>query len=423
MWSAIKRHPLAQTLVTLRGNPRACVFTEPLWGISFNLYTPFIALYMAALGLSNQQIGLLATINMGVQIVAAAVSGPLADKYGRRLMTFVADLTAWAVPCLVFALSQNFIWFVAATVLAGTGSIVNNAWQLLLVEDCDQELLVPVYTLITISGLLAVLFAPISTLLITSYSLVPVMRGLYVFASVMMAVKCSILYRFSTETVHGKLRMEETRHTSILRLTFQLKNTFEKMIRNPATFPVMAMFILFNISGVVSGNFFSLFATRSLHIPSQYMAFFPMIRSVVMFAFLVGLQHVFMRYHFHKPMLLGLSLYILATLALILPWAGGWARTVLYTLLEAFAFSIVSPRKDSLIVIFIEKQERARIMGLLYVFTMLVSAPFGWIAGVLAARNQGYPFLLNLCVFALFIALVTATRKLIRPDAHGREEA
>ena len=28
-----KQHPLISTLVNLEGNPRACVYTEPLWGI------------------------------------------------------------------------------------------------------------------------------------------------------------------------------------------------------------------------------------------------------------------------------------------------------------------------------------------------------------------------------------------------------
>jgi len=46
------KHPLIHTLKNLRGNARACVYTEPLWGIPFNLYSPYISVYMIALGMT-----------------------------------------------------------------------------------------------------------------------------------------------------------------------------------------------------------------------------------------------------------------------------------------------------------------------------------------------------------------------------------
>ena len=33
---------LWHTLITLRGNPRACVWTEPLWGLSMALVLPYM---------------------------------------------------------------------------------------------------------------------------------------------------------------------------------------------------------------------------------------------------------------------------------------------------------------------------------------------------------------------------------------------
>ena len=35
--TALKRHPLVKTLLELEGNPRICVYLEPLWGIPYNL--------------------------------------------------------------------------------------------------------------------------------------------------------------------------------------------------------------------------------------------------------------------------------------------------------------------------------------------------------------------------------------------------
>ena len=44
-------------------------------------------------------------------------------------------------------------------------------------------------------------------------------------------------------------------------------------------------------------------------------------------------------------------------------------------------------------------QERARIQSILYVGIILLTSPFGWIAGTLSARNKALPFMLNMALF------------------------
>ena len=62
MLKRIARNPLIDLLVHLKGNERACLWTEPLWGIPYNLYVPFVSVYMAALGMTPVQIGAMSTI-------------------------------------------------------------------------------------------------------------------------------------------------------------------------------------------------------------------------------------------------------------------------------------------------------------------------------------------------------------------------
>ena len=76
----MKNHSLIATLRSLTGNPRGCVYTEPLWGIPFNLYSPYVSVYMLALGLVDKQIGLILSIGWGCQIVIALLSGVITDK-------------------------------------------------------------------------------------------------------------------------------------------------------------------------------------------------------------------------------------------------------------------------------------------------------------------------------------------------------
>ncbi|MFN2234222.1 MAG: MFS transporter, partial [Anaerolineales bacterium] len=108
----IRLHPLVNTLFNLEGNPRASVLTEPMWGIPYNLFIPYASIYMLALGVSDVQIGMIASLGLLIQPVFALLSGALTDKYGRRLITLVSDILSWSIPCLIWAVAQDIRYFV-----------------------------------------------------------------------------------------------------------------------------------------------------------------------------------------------------------------------------------------------------------------------------------------------------------------------
>ena len=49
----------------------------------------------------------------------------------------------------------------------------------------------------------------------------------------------------------------------------------------------------------------------------------------------------------------------------------------------------------------IDPQERARIQSILYVGVILLTAPFGWIAGTLSSINNNLPFLLTIVLLLI----------------------
>ena len=91
----MKNHSLITSLKSLRGNPRGCVYLEPLWGIPFHLYSPYVSIYMVALGLADKQIGLILSISWGFQIVLALLSGAVTDKLG-RLQTLRVNILSFS---------------------------------------------------------------------------------------------------------------------------------------------------------------------------------------------------------------------------------------------------------------------------------------------------------------------------------------
>lgn len=407
---------LFRSLLSLKGNPRACVYTEPLWGIPYNLYSPYATLFMVALGVTDKQIGFLLSVGAVFQVIASLLGGILCDKLGRRVTTAVFDILSWSVPCLIWMFSQNFWWFFAAAVVNGMWKITDNAWNCLLVEDAREEDLVDIYTWINVSGLLAVFFAPISGILINKLTLVPTMRILYFVTFVMMTSKFLILYFASHETRQGKIRMEETKHVSVGKMLWEYKNVFWAVVRNPATRFIIILYALINVSTMVTGSFFSLYITENLGVSQSLIAIFPMLRAAMMLAFIFTVQNWFNKLPY-RPVLVGsLVLFGLSHVLLLAAPAENLWLILGYTLCEAFACALFMPRRDALMVIFVDARERSRIQGLLYVVTMGITTPFGLLIGQLSSMNRRLPFFLNIVIFAVMTILVITSGELRRQD-------
>lgn len=401
----VQNHSLITTLKTLRGNPRGCVYTEPLWGIPFNLYAPYISIYMLALGLTDKQIGLTVSISWGFQLILALLSGVVTDKLGRRRTTLIFDIIAWSIPALISAVAQNFWYFLIAGVINSVWRITHNSWSCLLVEDADREQLVDIYSWIYIANILVGFIAPLAGVLIGVYSLVPTVRGLYIFAAIMFTIKAAATYRMTGETQQGVVRMRETRHQNILHALGEYRGIFQTTLRTPQTLYTAGIMLIISIASVISGSFWSIIVTEKLHIPNAHLAFFPFIKSAVMLFFFFVVMPRINRMHFKLPLAAGFLGYVLSQVILITAPDGSYAFLFVNVVLEACCFAAISPLVDKMVVLTIDPQERARIQSILYVGIILVTSPFGWIAGTLSEFDKSLPFVLNIILFAAGAAL------------------
>ena len=401
----MKNHSLITTLKSLTGNPRGCVYTEPLWGIPFNLYAPYVSVYMLALGLSDKQIGLIVSISWGFQIVLALLSGVITDKMGRRRTTLIFDILSWSIPALISALAQNFWYFLAAGVINSIWRITQNSWTCLLVEDADQSQLVDIYTWIYIANILVGFIAPLAGVLIGAFSLVPTLRGLYIFAAIMFTLKAAVTYRLTQETGQGKVRLHETRHQSVSGVLGEYKGVLRALLHTPQTLYTAGIMLVLSISAMISGSFWAIIVTEKLHIPAQNLAVFPFVKSAVMLLFFFVVMPRINKMHFKLPMVLGFLGFVASQVLLISAPDQGYFFLIISVFLEACCFAAVSPLVDQMVVLTIDPKERARIQSILYVGIILLTSPFGWIAGTLSGLDKGLPFILNIALFAVGAAL------------------
>ena len=304
-----RQHALLQVLANNKGNPRTLILIEPLWGIPYNLITPFATLYMYTLGVTDVQIGLILSVTMVVQVIIAFLGGILTDKLGRKFTTMLGDFFGWAIACLVWAVSQNFWMFLVAAVLNCFEQVNQTAWFCLLIEDANPGDLVEIYTWVTIGGLVAVFFAPLSGLFVNAYSIVPVVRVLYFLFALTMVAKTLITFRFCHETGQGRIRREQTRGVSVLQMLGDYRQLIPSLLRSPGLVKAMAVSVILYITTMINNSFFSLYVTQRLGLSENFLALFPILNASVMLIFMVGLQHRLHFERFRMPLWIGLTLY------------------------------------------------------------------------------------------------------------------
>jgi len=356
---------------------------------------------MVALGLSDKQIGLIVSVSWGFQIFLALLSGVVTDKLGRRLTTLIFDILAWSVPALISAIAQNFWYFLAAGIINSIWRITHNSWTCLMVEDADPTQLVDIYTWVYIANQLVGFFAPLAGILIGIFSLVPTIRGLYIFAAIMFTVKAIVTYKMTQETTQGKIRLHETRHQSVFSVLSEYDGVFRDLLHSPQTLYTAGIMLVISISAMVTGNFWAIIVTEKLHIPAQNLAVFPFVKSAIMLLFFFLIMPRLNKIHYQLPMTIGFLGFVTSQVLLITAPIQGYFFLLISVFLEACSFAAVSPLVDQMVVLTIDPKERARIQSILYVGIILLTSPFGWIAGTLSEINKNLPFTLNISLFVM----------------------
>ncbi len=321
------------------------------------------------------------------------------------------DIVAWTIPSIISAIAQNFWYFLAAGIINSVWRITLNSWSCLLVEDAEESQLVDIYTWIYIANQIVGFVAPLAGILIGIFSLVPTVRGLYIFAAIMFTVKAIVTYQMTQETKQGVIRLHETRHQNLFSLLGEYGGVFQGLIRSPQTLFTAGIMLVVSISTMINGSFWGIIVTEKLHIPAQHLAIFPFVKTAIMFAFFFMVNPLLNKLHFKLPMTIGFLGFIISQILLISAPDKGYVILLLSVFLEACSFAAVNPLVDRMIVQTIEPKERARIQSLLYVGIILLTSPFGWIAGSLSTINKDLPFVINIILFIVGAILAYLTGK------------
>jgi DHA1 family tetracycline resistance protein-like MFS transporter len=389
------------TLRGLRGNARGVVFTEPLWGIPYGLYSPYVSVYMLALGLTDSQIGLITSIGLVFQVFWALMSGAITDKLGRKRTVFISDFVSWSLSCLILAFASNFATFLLAAIFASIWRVAMTSWTCLLVEDTEPSLLVEVYSWIYIGGTVAAFAAPLGALLVARISLVPAVRILYLLAVVMMTAKFFIMNAMVHETDQGLVRMGETRHEPLFAVLRGSSGVLREILHSRLILTVIGLMVILAVTRMITNTFWGIMVTERLGVPAEYLAFYQFARSMVMLLVYFLVMPRLRNAEVRRPMAIGFLGVLASQFLLVATPPGGYAILLTATVLEAASLPVASALLDKLIALVVDPRERARVMAVLYVLVILLTSPFGWIGGELSQVNRVLPFVLSIVFYGL----------------------
>jgi MFS family permease len=381
---------------------------------------PYASVFMIGLGLSDTEVGIVASIYMFSQMLFSFLAGVITDKLGRRRTTLIFDFIAWSVPSLIWAFSQGFWFFAVAAVFNGAMKVTTVSWDCLLVEDAPRDMITKLYTLIMIAGSFSALFAPISSILVAKLTLVPAIRILYINAFVVMTLKILILNHFSTETQVGMIRRRETKGKSIIALSAGYGAVLGKMLRSKPTLFAIVISIIVEIVAMLNTTFWQVIASKRIGISDTMLPIFPMISSMMaIFFYFTVIGHMDQK-KMKWPLVMGFGSTIISSIILILtPSHSAWTYLVLFAsiALSSLGGGLLAVLRESIVAINVDAHERSRIMAILHMVVMLISVPFGYIGGYLSDQNKILPFVL---VIGLGMAGILVT--LIYGRARHRKE-
>ena len=194
---------MARGLRSMPHNVRYILPLESIWAVFGGMLFFYTPVYMRALGLGDMQIGLVSTVGLFIGCLSTFFAAPLTNKYGRRWTLIIWDVLSWGPAMLLWGLSQNVWFFVAAVIFNSFGKVAYVAWICLLVEDSPPERRAGIFAALSTIISLSAVFTPIAALLFERYGLVPTMRVLFLVGGVCMMGAFLVRHHFVRETQPG----------------------------------------------------------------------------------------------------------------------------------------------------------------------------------------------------------------------------
>ncbi|TVY08888.1 MFS transporter [Paenibacillus cremeus] len=396
----------------IKGNAKYCLLYEPMFLLAYNLFITYASVYMLKMGLSKTQIGLIVSINLVLQIVTSLISGYYTDRWGRKRALLVFDVLGWSMATLIWAISQNFWFFLLAACFNSFGKAAGTPWNCLLVEGTEPHVRPKVYTILQLIGMFGGLLAPLGGLLVDLWGLTTAGRIMYMFAFLSMTIMFILRNWKLHETETGIRKQKESLSMTLGSSIRGYWSTLRTMMVNPLLLIVCGIYILFQFQLNMRNTYLSVYMVDALQFGDSLISLFPAFSSSAALLLMIFVIPRFKQQLGDRYMMVGFGLSVVSYLLLIFSPPQNLGMTIASTILYAAGTIISTPYLEASLANNIEDDKRASIISILAVFMLLFIAPSGIIGGYTYEMDSRIPFILMSAAFLINIVLMLAYRKM-----------
>jgi MFS family permease len=384
----------------LDGNALVYAETEPIWAIIAGLALYYFPMYMKDLGVTEVQMGLLNAVTGVFGALTALVSGPIIDRYGRRTTTVIFNIFAWSFTMAIWALAQNYYYFLLAAIVNAFVKIPSIAGNCLVVEDTPTNRRSYYFSFIILVNLASGLFTPITGVAIKYLGLVPTMRLVYLLAFLITMSLFLMRYRLVKETKVGKKLMMSQKKISIRKKARDYCGAAKCIINNRLTLTTFIIVLLINFQ-IGFGFFAIVYLSDVLMFPVSIISKLPVIAALAnLLAYFIIMPKFYKRDETYG-LVAGIILSVLGAGIFLIIRPNNYLLLFLSTIIGAVGNMIMFIFRDTLWSNVIDEKQRTNVLSECQAFISLMAVPSGILSGTLYGKNPIIPFIV---VFIVLIA-------------------
>ncbi|KOP64702.1 MFS transporter [Bacillus sp. FJAT-18019] len=377
-------------LLQLSTGVRRFLISEAFYGLGIGLYSLVLNLHLLFRGLREDEIGALVSMGILVMGVLAIPVSMLANRTGRKKL-LVTGIFFIAAGNVLFALSDQLLWFYAAQILVSAGlTLVETTEIQLLFHYCRSRkeearafsLMFAVFTAFSGLGTLAAGYISKGFEGSRGYEISLLLTGLVL-------------------VLHGIIRAywlpPERRVTMKPAATASSAKGISRLVK-PLSSGTLWLFALFMalLGGCIAmtGSFLNVIVKFRLNLMDDQVSLILAIGAILLFICSLMTPYVMERFGYNTAIIAVFMVNILlfAILSLILPV---WLFIVLF-LLRGGGVTMLSNLLDSLLMSAFNEEERNLYAGMRSVFRSLGSSGATLVAGwILARQDYRLPFLVT----------------------------
>ncbi len=404
----------------LKGNTKTSVVCEPLFGIPFVLFSFYLSLYMKELGVTDQQLGYIISLGYIAGIFLSLISGAVTDRLGRKRTTLIFDIISWPLTLVIYLVSNSFALFALATITNNFGKIVGVSWNLMIIEDADNEQRVSAFNILNIINISTGIIIPLAGLLVNAYGVVISERVFLIYAAVSMGVMIIVRNRFYKETSVGQRIIDERKTNPATRiklknlLPFKSTGVFKGNPKAVIAAVVYVLFFIYIPLGTFNSLFFAPFMTEVLGLEKSSISILGGVYSGVMLVIFVFLIPRISKLNNTRNMQLGFLIQAIMLVLLILIPTGSMISAILCIGAYAAGFGLSRPFIDSMFAEISEGDERAGIYSLINTINCILTALIAFVSGSIYIFEPRLLYVMSVIILLSAIILLSVYNRINR---------